>query len=46
MENKNKVTNDFKKRVKEIKKHNNYYFKDDNPKISDAEYDKLKNEVL
>ena len=46
MENKNKVTNDFKKRVKEIKKHNNYYFKDDNPQISDAEYDKLKNEVL
>ena len=46
MDNKNKVTNDFKKKVKEIKKHNDYYFKDDNPKISDAEYDKLKNEVL
>ena len=46
MDNKNKVTNDFKKKVKEIKKHNDYYFKDDNPKISDADYDKLKKEVI
>ncbi len=46
MDNKNKIINDYKKKIKELKKHNEYYFKDDNPKISDAEYDKIKKNLL
>ena len=40
------IYNRHKKILEDLKKHNNFYFKDDNPQISDAEYDKLKKEAL
>ncbi len=36
----------YKKKIKELKKHNELYFQQDNPKISDNKYDKLKQEIL
>ena len=36
----------FKIKVDELKRHNHFYFNDDNPRISDADYDKLKKEIL
>ncbi len=41
-----KIIDTYKKKIALIKKHNRYYYNDDKPKISDADYDKLKNEVL
>ena len=46
MDNKKKIIDDFKKKVKFIEKHNEHYFKYDSPKISDAEYDQIKNEAI
>ena len=43
---KEKIINQFKKKIKILKKHNKTYFEDDNPKISDAEYDSLKKEII
>ena len=43
---KKKITDTYKKKIALIKKHNKYYYNDDKPQISDADYDKLKNEVL
>ena len=40
------LINEFKKKIKIIKEHNNLYFNQDNPKISDAEYDNIKNELI
>ena len=45
MTNKSIVTSEYKKKIKILKKHNTSYFSDDNPKITDAEYDKLKLEI-
>ena len=42
MNNKKSIINEYKKKVAEIKKHNKFYFEQDNPKISDAKYDALK----
>ena len=36
----------YKKKTLELKKHNEYYFLKSSPKISDAEYDKLKIEII
>ena len=36
----------FKKKVAELKKHNDFYFNQDKPVISDQDYDKLKNELI
>ena len=36
----------YKKKTLELKKHNKYYFLKSSPKISDAEYDKLKSEII
>ena len=36
----------YKKKIDLLKKHNKKYFSDDNPSISDAEYDALKKEIL
>ena len=41
MNEKIKKENKFRKN-KPLKEHNKNYFVDDNPKISDAEYDKIK----
>ena len=46
MVDKIKITNEFKKLIKEIKKHNKLYFALDNPKITDSEYDILKRKVI
>ncbi len=43
---KDRIIEDFRNKLRELKDHNKYYFKDDSPKISDSEYDKLKNEIL
>ena len=36
----------FKEKIKNIKEHNDLYYNQDNPQISDAEYDYLKKEIL
>ena len=41
-----KIISLFKDKVKSLKKHNELYFKLDSPKISDAEYDNLKKEIV
>ena len=46
MTDKNDIKNQFKEKIKIIKKHNNLYYNQDNPIISDSEYDRIKNEVL
>ena len=46
MEKKDFIIRCFKKKIKELKNHNNFYYNFDNPKISDAEYDKLKTEIF
>ena len=45
MINKNNVTKNFKKKIDELKRHNKLYFNNDNPAISDKEYDELKKEI-
>ena len=46
MNNKKVIINGYKKKVAEIKKHNKFYFEQDNPKISDAKYDALKKKII
>ena len=41
MQDKKKIILEHKKNLKEIKRHNRSYYIEDNPKISDAEYDKI-----
>jgi DNA ligase (NAD+) len=45
MKNKKEIIQFFNKKLKTLKTHNNYYYKYDNPKISDSEYDNLKKEI-
>ena len=45
--NENKeIVRSYKKKILEIKKHNQHYYQYDAPKISDREYDLLKKEAL
>ena len=46
MKKKDEIINYYKKRLNLLKKHNRYYFNEDSPKISDSEYDNLKNEII
>ena len=46
MSNESQIKLLYKKKLKEIKKHNKLYFLKDSPKISDFEYDKIKQDVL
>ena len=46
MKNKSQITSLFKKKISEIKKHNDYYFNKDRPVISDKDYDNLKREII
>ena len=43
MENKKKILGKHKSILQLLKKHNKLYFSSDNPKISDDEYDQIKN---
>ena len=43
---KNDLINKYKNLIKTLKKHNNSYFNEDDPKITDAEYDQLKKKIL
>ena len=45
MNEKNNIINDYKSKIKELKLHNEYYYNNDNPKISDSKYDDLKLEI-
>jgi DNA ligase (NAD+) len=40
-----KIINIFKKKIKDLKKHNQLYYIKDEPQISDAEYDQLKKDL-
>ena len=46
MANNTKIISTYKKKLKTLKQHNKYYFIEDRPRITDAEYDLLKNEIL
>ena len=46
MSNKASIIKNFKKKINDLKKHNDLYFNLDKPKISDGEYDNLKGEIL
>ena len=39
MKENTKIIGNFKKKIKELKKHNQFYYTNDKPQISDAEYD-------
>ena len=46
MNEKKETVKKYKHLISILKKHNHYYHNEDNPKISDSEYDKLKKEIL
>ena len=46
MVSKSKIIDIYKKKINLLKKHNKLYFENDNPKISDAEYDILKKDII
>ena len=46
MKVKSHITKRFKEKIKNLKKHNDLYYNQDNPQISDAEYDDLKKELI
>ncbi|OUV60228.1 MAG: DNA ligase (NAD(+)) LigA [Candidatus Pelagibacter sp. TMED128] len=45
MVNKLTIIDRYKKKIKLLNKHNKLYFNNDNPEISDSEYDNLKKEI-
>ena len=46
MKKKDEILKKYNQKLSNLKKHNKFYFTDDSPKISDAEYDKLKKEII
>ena len=44
--NKKKIAAEYKRKIKTINKLNIFYFDKSKPLVSDAEYDRLKNEIL
>ena len=46
MKSKNTLLKEYKQKILDLKKHNNLYFNEDSPKITDQEYDALKNELI
>ncbi len=45
MKNRNLIKKEYLTKIKELKEHNQHYYEKSKPKISDAEYDKLKQEI-
>ena len=43
---KKEILKDYNNKLKQFKKYNRAYFEDDNPIVSDAKYDKLKNKLI
>ena len=46
MKKNEEIINNYKKKLNLLKKHNKLYFNEDNPKITDLEYDNLKKEII
>ena len=46
MNEKNKILGEYKNKLNQLKIHSKLYFIDDNPKITDAEFDKLKISII
>jgi len=46
MSKKDEIINKFKELIYNLKKHNKFYYVEDSPKISDAEYDLLKEKIF
>ena len=46
MKDKKKIVKEYKEKIKELKKHNKLYFSDDNPQITDSDYDLIKKEII
>ena len=46
MSENNKIINNFKKKLQNLKENNRLYFSKDSPQISDSEYDKIKKQLL
>ena len=46
MGSKNEIISKFKDKLKILKKHNKFYYENDNPQINDSEYDEIKNEIF
>ena len=44
--NETKIKKNYKIKIRELKQNNFLYFEKNSPEISDAEYDKLKKEIL
>ena len=46
MSRKSEITKKFKEKIKKLKKHNNFYYNEDQPVISDEQYDNLNEAYL
>ena len=46
MKHKKIIFNEYQNKIKLLKIHNKSYFVEDSPKVSDADYDKLKKEII
>ena len=46
MKNRNLVKKEYLNKIKKLNEHNRYYYEKSTPKISDAEYDKLKKDIF
>ena len=44
--NEKKIQKKYQKKIKELTSHNYHYYDKNNPRINDAEYDKLKSEII